>query len=176
MTPRARAIELQTNAPLNLFERVDASPLSARHLDEKVERFIIHRAEQEPTESYELVVRAPAESLQPDYADRIRTGVREHFAHRAREEAAKLHSMRAAGAKDLMIGIVFLFICAALGLLGLKLLRGTLGLFVEQGLLIIGWVALWRPVDMFLYELRPVRKRRDLLRRLSSADVQFISE
>jgi hypothetical protein len=59
------------------------------------------------------------------------------------------------------------------GLAALRFLPKPLGFFIEQGLLVLGWVALWRPVDILLYELRPLRKRRDLLAALSRAEVRL---
>jgi hypothetical protein len=31
---------------------------------------------------------------------------------------------------------------------------------VTEGLLIVGWVALWRPLEVFLYEWWPIRQRQ----------------
>ena len=85
----------------------------------------------------------------------------------------KVQALARAGRRDLAIGIVFLFLCAVLGLITVRLSPPALGLFVEQGLLILGWVALWRPVDLFLYELRPLRVQRDILSSLSKIEVLF---
>jgi len=50
--------------------------------------------------------------------------------------------------------------------------RGSeLGQFVEEGLIILGWVANWRPIEIFLYDWWPILRRRRLLRRLAVADV-----
>jgi hypothetical protein len=29
----------------------------------------------------------------------------------------------------------------------------------EEGLLIVGWVAMWRPLEIFLYDWRPIWRR-----------------
>ena len=43
---------------------------------------------------------------------------------------------------------------------------------VEESLLILGWVANWRPLEIFLYDWWPLVRRRDLYRRLSEAGVE----
>ena len=43
---------------------------------------------------------------------------------------------------------------------------------IEESFLILGWVANWRPLEIFLYDWWPVARRRDLYRRLSSASVE----
>ena len=156
-----------------LFDRFDASSLAGRHLEEKIEQFIVHRAEAGRFAKYVLVVRVRDTPQSPIDAPAVSAGIREHFAHRAREEAAKLRALVSNGRRDLMVGFIFLFTCGALGVLAAKLLPATLGLLVQEGFVIIGWVALWRPVDLFLYELRPLRRQRNLLTALSKMEVRF---
>ena len=169
----AGLIELVVGDGDQLFERLDPTLVADRHLAENVERFIVHQAEDRPSAQYALVVRTPGVAISASDAAALAEGIRRHFAHRTREEGAKVHALVHDGRRDLTIGLVFLFICAVLGLFAVRVLPGAVGLFVEQGLLILGWVALWRPVDLFLYELRPLRLRRNLLIVLSSMDVRF---
>lgn len=42
----------------------------------------------------------------------------------------------------------------------------------EESLLILGWVANWRPLEIFLYDWWPLAQRRDLYRQLSLAAVE----
>ena len=165
-------MEIRVDDATRLFEAIDASPFGGQHLDEKIERFILHLAQEGRCAKYTLVVRMPAAPPENNAAG-ISTAIRQHFAHRAREETTKLLSLVSDGKRDAAIGLAFLFTCGLLRLLALKLLPSVGGLFVEQGLLIIGWVALWRPADLFLYELRPLRRQRDLLLALSRMEVRF---
>ncbi len=57
-------------------------------------------------------------------------------------------------------------------LLKLSAALGTpIGHFVEEGLIIVGWVALWRPLEIFLYDWWPIAQRKRLYRRLADASV-----
>jgi hypothetical protein len=47
-----------------------------------------------------------------------------------------------------------------------------LGLF-EQGLLIVGWVAMWRPLEIFLYDWWPIVGERRIHGRLSRMEVRI---
>jgi hypothetical protein len=58
-------------------------------------------------------------------------------------------------------------------LLAARLVSGFLGdvpfrKIVEESFLILGWVANWRPLEIFLYDWWPIARRRDLYRRLSA--------
>jgi hypothetical protein len=43
---------------------------------------------------------------------------------------------------------------------------------VEESLLILGWVANWRPIEIFFYDWWPVVRKRNLYRRLAVASVE----
>jgi hypothetical protein len=40
-----------------------------------------------------------------------------------------------------------------------------------EGMLIIGWVAMWRPLEIFLYEWVPIRRRCRILSKLAEMPV-----
>ncbi|MDP4361090.1 hypothetical protein QR510_31140, partial [Escherichia coli] len=44
--------------------------------------------------------------------------------------------------------------------------------FFNEGLIILGWVANWRPVEIFLYEWWPLARRQNLYTRLADATVE----
>ena len=42
---------------------------------------------------------------------------------------------------------------------------------VDEGLYIVGWVAMWRPLEIFLYDWRPIWHRYRLFAKLSRIPV-----
>jgi hypothetical protein len=50
--------------------------------------------------------------------------------------------------------------------------RGVLA----EGLLIIGWVALWRPVEIFLYDWWPIRRQQKRFEGIARMPVEIRSE
>jgi hypothetical protein len=44
-----------------------------------------------------------------------------------------------------------------------------------DSLVILGWVVLWRPAELLLYDWWPVRRRMQLYRRLIAAKVECLS-
>ena len=80
------------------------------------------------------------------------------------------------GAVSFVIGLTFLIVCLGLrrSLVAHPLVvdRAT----VDEGLLILGWVALWRPAEALLYyDWWPLARRRALLRRLASIAIEVRS-
>ena len=72
----------------------------------------------------------------------------------------------------LLIGVIFLAVC----LFARSLLLGsasTTAHIVAEGLLIVGWVAMWGPLDVFLYGWWPISSRYKLFDRLTQLDVEL---
>ena len=166
-------IELRLDDSAGLFEPLDVSPFAERHLNERVEQFILHAAREWPSTEFAIVVHFSAGTQANRIEPELLASIPKHFAHRTQEEAGRIRLLIREATRDLMAGLVFLFLCALAGVAALRLFPGPIGLFVEQGLLILGWVALWRPVDLFLYELRPLRNTLNLMSALSRAQVSL---
>jgi hypothetical protein len=72
------------------------------------------------------------------------------------------------------MGLVFLAAAIGLGDLAAKALADQrLGGLLREGLLIGGWVAMWRPLEIFLYGWWPIRADIQLYRRLSAMPVRI---
>jgi hypothetical protein len=71
----------------------------------------------------------------------------------------------------LLIGVVFLGTClVASEALGGPQSGRILGV-AREGLVIAGWVAMWRPMEIYLYEWWPLRRRGKVFEKLSNMPV-----
>lgn len=166
------SIEITIEKPQHLFHAFDPSPIGGRELDERVEGFIVHSAEDEPESEYRLIIHVP-HRVPPIEAGDLAHAVRAHFNHQHEIETRKRRALMREGRQALAIGIGFLFACGLAGHFALKALPPPFGLFVEQGLLIVGWVANWRPIEIFLYDWRPLARNQRLFAALARMPVEF---
>jgi hypothetical protein len=77
------------------------------------------------------------------------------------------------GTKALQSGVVFLVVCLALAALvdASTLIPRILGNFLSEGLTIVGWVSLWRPVELLLYEWWPLWRNRRVYEYIGKMDL-----
>ena len=54
-----------------------------------------------------------------------------------------------------------------------RVVAAPLGPFLEEGFVIAGWVVMWRPVEVLLYDWIPFRHERQLLTKLLAAPVDI---
>jgi hypothetical protein len=167
-------IEIKLKTPEQLLDSFDPSPFHHRDLDDRAANYIIDSAEEHGSgEELRLVIELPADQVARDLTQDLPSALHNAFAYRARHARSEMRDLLRNGRLSLVIGLAVLCLCIALiQILGLSQRQSTLAQLTEQGLFILGWVAIWRPLEIFLYEWWPVKKRIDLLDRLSAAAVE----
>ena len=106
----------------------------------------------------------------------ISTAIHQHFTYRRKKSETKLKKVLQLGWQSLLISIVFLGLLVSLTLVIIKLLpEGGLSLTFREILIILGWVALWRPADRLLYEWRPFKREINLFRKLEQCKVEIVT-
>lgn len=170
--PRADVIDIQLKRAADLFASLDPSPLVQRDLDDAVEEFLVESA-LDKSDQAALTIRVHLPALDSTAADGAAIGaaVANYFTFMRDREAARVRRLFREGRQALGVGLLFLAICTVLGQSAYSLLGGAVGAFLREGLMIIGWVANWRPIEIFLYDWRPLRRRRDIYDRLARAEV-----
>lgn len=174
--PHSNEVVIEVHLPdlHHLFNAIDPSPFRERDLSPQAETFIVDWAQSVPRNApLSLVVHADR-WLGSDDEGVLRNAVREYFGHRAEEVRRKLSRLLAVGRTSLVIGIAFLAVVIALGqALERAFGPGQLSEFLRESLLIGGWVVMWKPLEIFLYDWWPIRAEARLLERLARMPVHL---
>ena len=78
------------------------------------------------------------------------------------------------GRLSLGVGVIFLVSCLLLGQLVAKSGLGAATDILLEGLTICGWVAMWRPLEVYLYDWWPLLEERRRLDLLAKIRVQIL--
>ncbi len=165
-------IEIQVEKVSQLFDSLDPSPLSRRDLAARAEDYIVSSARELPArQPVTIVVHLPAEEAKGLMAGQLAASFRNYFDDRAEHSAFELKDLLRVGRLSLVIGMAVLALALVVGAVLSKLMEGMFGQYWIEGLIILGWVALWRPMEIFLYEWWPILRERNLYRHLATAEV-----
>jgi hypothetical protein len=108
--------------------------------------------------------------------DEITTAIHQHFIYRRKKSERELKKIIQLGWQTLLISIVFLGLLVSLTSVIIKLLpAGGMSVTFREILIILGWVALWRPADFLLYEWRPFKREINLFRKLEQCKVEIVT-
>ena len=123
--------------------------------------------------SIKIVTHIPEREAQTKAAREIGEAFARYFAYRADLLQRNLNELFRVGRRSLAIGIPILLVClVSAQIVNGYLVEAPFRRLVEESFLILGWVANWRPLEIFLYDWWPLRRRRDLYRRLAEAEVE----
>ena len=169
-------IELQVDRLRYLFDPFDPFPTPTRDLSRGAEDFIVGWARDLPQRSpIRLRLHLAHEDRQAADKASLKAAISRHFAYKADRVSGDLRELIEIGRWALIIGLCVLGICILLRQLLLSVLpQGAFSGILAEGLVIVGWVANWRPVEIFLYEWWPMLRKRSLFRRLASAEVEIV--
>jgi hypothetical protein len=172
---RCAIIEIRVAELRQLFNAIDPSPFRQRDLDPRAEEFIVDWASDLPADRpWGLVVHLDRPAGRADEAAALREAIHEYFSQRVIAARRRLRELFHRGRISLVIALAFLAVSVALGDVVVGYLGdGRLGEVVREGFLIGGWVAMWRPLEVFLYDWWPIRAEGRLLQRLSMMPVRI---
>lgn len=163
-------IDIRINSLEQLFESLDPSPFHDKALDRDAEAYLIECAgEFASSEILQLRIHGPV-ALAGRKME-IELAIHSHFqlAH-ARAERHLRWRMRL-GRGALAVGLLVL--ASTLLLRRWLLDQGAFPELIGESLLVLGWVALWRPIEVLLFDRLESRAERVRLRKLSSIPVHF---
>jgi hypothetical protein len=147
----------------------DPGPFREGVVIPEAENYILKAAKKLPGhEPLRIVVNLPGtERHDPaDIADKITS----HFRSAAEEETREIRELFRFGRKALLIGVLTLSACLFLAWLCYeKLPQRPITRLMQESFVILGWVSMWRPIEIFLYDWLPHVRRLRLFDRLSNA-------
>ena len=158
-----------------LFNSIDPSPFRSRDLDPKAEEFIVGWAKDFSRGAHlALVVSLDRSAGLADEAAVLRGAIHEFFRQRALGQRLRLRELLRVGRTSLAIGLVVLASAVAVGNLLASLMKGgDVGQILREMLFIGGWVSMWRPLEIFLYDWWPIREEARLSDRLAAMPVRI---
>ena len=164
-------IDLRIRTLGQLFDSMDPSPFREKSLDDKASRWLLDSVREHPRDAPLQVVVYLPESLRIA-AHNLPDAIRNHFRFALEQARRELRWHMASGWRALAVGLVLLTACVVAG----SLIAAEFGdsahaglRIIDEGLLILGWVALWRPLDILLFDrfewragLRPLSRLADV--------------
>jgi hypothetical protein len=167
-------IEVNLTELNQLFNSLDPSPFHERDLDHDAEEFIVSWA-QEHSRKHDLKLVVHLAKHPVDVADAqklVADSIAHYFEYRAEMTLREFKRLMREGRVSFLIGLLFLGTCQLTATL-ITPADGNWQSVAREGLTIIGWVAMWKPLEIYLYRWWPLLSLRKLYQRLSRMPVEL---
>jgi len=167
-------IQISLRELSQLFNSMDPSPFHEKDLDRNAEEFIESWVSEFPRKepvSLDIYLQQwPESSNAPETAEKA---IHNYFSYRAQLNRREFSRLMKQGRMSLLIGLIFLAACLLTSQFIAPLAGSTFYELVREGLLIVGWVAMWKPLEIYLYDWWPLRRRGAILRKMSLMPVEL---
>lgn len=173
--PAPAVIEIRVSDIAQLFNSLDPTPFPDKDLDDDAEEFIISWAKELPRHAPLLLrVRIRADPADTAAAAKVRAAIAAHFEHRQEMARLRFRQLMGDGRLSLVIGLAFMATCVVIAEGLARLGSGPFLEILQTSFIIGGWVAMWRPLEILLYDWWPLLREQRIFRRLSEADVEIV--
>ena len=173
---QGHVLEVRVGEVNELFNAIDPAPFRERDLDPKAEEFIVTWAQELRSEGPMTVIlrldQQKGAAMDPAV---VSEAVRGFFKQRALATRRRLRMLLRRGRTSLLIGLACLTASIFLGdMVASALAASRFSPIVRESFIIGGWVAMWRPLEVFLYVWWPIRAEARLFDRLSTMTVTIM--
>ncbi len=168
-------IELRLRELNQLFDSFDPAPFHEKDLDRDAEEFVTSWAREFPAGT-PLVFRLhlPEDQRRFEPERTVQSAVENYFTYRAGLARLEVRRILQLGRTSLAIGALFLAACTVAREFFRAAEPGEWQRIADEGLLILGWVAMWRPLELLLYDWWPLLQRRRTFESLSRMRVEIV--
>ncbi len=166
-------IDIQLKTSRQLFDGRDPAPFRERDLDEHAVDYLVGAVLELPRNAAVKLVFWISDEPMPQLPDAtLIEAVRAHFGHEEAHLDRKLRQHFRRGQLFLLVGLTVLVAFLTLAELTSAMPPGHVRQVFREGLVITGWVAMWRPLEVLLYDWWPLLQDRRLRRRLREAPTE----
>lgn len=171
-------VEIAVKNSRQLFNERDPAPFRERDLDPQFVTYVLSMIEEFPirTKMKMRIISSDSQDINSENILVIKEAIRSYFLYEANLARSKLRKRLRTARFFSMIGIFSLFVSLSLAQLinSIKLFPSITEI-VSVGLVIIGWVAMWHPIEALLYDWWPIREQRLYFEKIARLEVEVVN-
>jgi len=166
-------IEMRLRTVMQIFNSLDPSPFHEKDLDPDAEAYIAEIVQDFPlAQPMKIVIHLPCKEAECEEAKTLEPAIQHHFGYLEASAARELRLKFRQGRVSLLIGIAFLLVMGVISTIISPYTHSGFAAWIAGGLLIVSWVAMWEPVNIFLYLWWPIRRKQRIYRKISGMKVE----
>lgn len=166
-------IEVKVKNAQQLFDAKDPAPFRERDLDDDFVEYI-ETSVKELRRSEAIKLSIQLEDCDPHLlsSGTIVDAIHEYYRYRVDFQTAELKTFLKRSQVYFIIGLILLILCNVGAQSLSKSLNSALVIGLKEGLIIFGWVSMWKPIELFLFDWYPYYEKRKLYLQLSKTEVE----
>jgi len=156
----------------DLFDPFDPAPASSRRLADGAVSNMLAKLKGSTSPGPVVVSLLLASSSPGDEDAALRAAVPAHFQRMTDVATSEINRMKLITRVFVPVGFVIMALCTFMSEFLIISSERQLAHSIAEGILVLGWVALWAPFEYLLFNRLPVIRERSYYRQLAAAEVK----
>lgn len=170
-------IDISLKSSRQLFDGRDPAPFRERDLDEHAVEYLVGAVRELPRRAAIKLVFWFSDEPAPQLPDAMLIeAVRAHFRYEEHRLDRQIRQHIRRGQGFLLVGAIVLVLFLTLAELTTAMPQGRVRQILREGLVITAWVAMWRPLEVLLFDWWPIVQERKLRQRLRDVPIEVHHE
>ena len=127
---------------------------------------------------YRLILRMPVDKVSPETASQAKGLISKFGTRMTEDNKNRIIQIQRRGRRQLPYALIVLFFFIALGIIfSMEFfleMSPILALAISEGFYIVGWIALWRPIDVLLFDPMEIRMENKVLAKMMEMNVDVV--
>ena len=169
-----RWIEVRIKNSQQLFDARDPAPFRERDLDDDFVEYILSAVREfSISNPLKLVIYVEENETKDLPKDSIREAIRSYFSYRIDLQRGDLKTFIKRAQLFLLIGLLVLVSCIGVAQsLTVPSPPGAIGI-LREGIVIFGWVSIWKPIELILFDWYPLFERLRFYKKLLGTEIDI---
>lgn len=169
-------VEIKVEDLDQLFDKRDPKPYRIKDLDDDVIEYILSNSREIGLKKLGKIRIVVENDFDENFKSRALLGIQDYFTYRQYITGLNIKSILKTGIKSFIVGISFLATTVLIVSSFPKVTQNNFELsFLKEFMILIGWVSMWRPINIFLYEWWPLLELKNIFKKLSTIELEIIS-
>lgn len=170
-------LEIEIQFARQLFDERDPAPFRQKDLDDDAVEYLITSMQEISVEKVGKLFIYITDDLDASLTkEDIIQAFHKYFKYQSELTEQKIKTILTIGFKSLLIGLTFLVGATTASLLLKSDTESFLNKFLKEGLLLLGWVSMWKPINTFLYEWWPYAEIKQIHEKLSQIEIVVLQK
>jgi len=168
-------IEVRIKSPLQLFDARDPAPFRDRDLDDDFVEYIVSTMREFSHKTpVKILIHIVDKENQELTHEEVREAIQTYWVYQIELFERDLKSFFKRAQLFMLIGIIVLILCITFAQnIEVPTPPGYLGV-LREGIVIFGWVSLWKPIELLLFDWYPLFEKVRLYRKLLRTEVEIV--
>lgn len=169
-----RWIEVRVKSSQQLFDARDPAPFRERDLDDDFVEYIVASVREfNISTPLKIVIYIDEHASTDPGKDSIREAIRGYFIYKIDLQTGELKAFAKRAQFFLVIGLLVLGLCISIAQsLTVPNPPGALGI-LREGIVIFGWVSIWKPIELILFDWYPLWETLRYYKKLISTEIDI---